>query len=188
MARFARDRSLVEALADGVAEMQSVHATEGQYDSHDLLNWLNINRNPELNALYDLYLGCDDPQMRANHQIGKFLDRLGQNRLGGQTTDRGAIMQHRAIRFEAGRCRVSIWEVSARSRAELAAARLTLFGPGGFFDRIAAEPPLVPTTGTAADWIERIAGTFRDDPDFEEFVEHGRAYRNSIGSTDPGEA
>ena len=187
MARFARDRSLVEALVAGVTEMQSVHATEGQYDSHDLLNWLNINRNPELNALYDLYLDCDDPQMRANHQIGKFLDRLGQIKIGELPSERHAILEHGVNRFAGGDCEVSVWEISASTRTSLTAERALLFGPGGFFDRIAAEPLPVPTTGTAADWIERISGTFKDDPDFEEFVEHGRAYRNSIGSTDPGE-
>jgi hypothetical protein len=29
-------------------------------------------------------------------------------------------------------------------------------------------------------WIERIAGTFKDDPDFEEIVRLGREFRNSV--------
>jgi hypothetical protein len=29
-------------------------------------------------------------------------------------------------------------------------------------------------------WIERIAGTFRDDPDFDEIVRLGREFRKSV--------
>ena len=32
---------------------------------------------------------------------------------------------------------------------------------------------------TAADWLDRHAGSFKDDPDFERFVEYGRAFRHS---------
>ncbi len=29
-------------------------------------------------------------------------------------------------------------------------------------------------------WVERIAGTFEDDPDFEEIVKLGREFRKSV--------
>lgn len=29
-------------------------------------------------------------------------------------------------------------------------------------------------------WIERIAGTFRDDPDFDEIIRLGREFRKSV--------
>ena len=29
-------------------------------------------------------------------------------------------------------------------------------------------------------WIERIAGTFRDDPDFDEIVRLGREFRKAV--------
>lgn len=29
-------------------------------------------------------------------------------------------------------------------------------------------------------WIERIAGTFKDDPDFDEIVRLGREFRQSV--------
>ena len=35
---------------------------------------------------------------------------------------------------------------------------------------------------TQAPWWERLAGTFKDDPLFDEIVEAGRAYRRSLAS------
>jgi hypothetical protein len=29
-------------------------------------------------------------------------------------------------------------------------------------------------------WVERIAGTFKDDPDFDEIVKLGREFRKSV--------
>ncbi len=64
--------------------MHRVHAASGQYDGHQLINWLNDNRNDELNEIYDLYEDCKDPEMTADQQIGKFLFELGAGE------DRGA--------------------------------------------------------------------------------------------------
>jgi hypothetical protein len=36
------------------------------------------------------------------------------------------------------------------------------------------------TVETGADWVDRISGTFKDDPDFEEFMEHSRAAREEM--------
>ena len=37
---------------------------------------------------------------------------------------------------------------------------------------------LPPTDGKS--WVEQIAGTFKDDPDFEEIVKLGREFRKSV--------
>lgn len=37
-----------------------------------------------------------------------------------------------------------------------------------------------PTERDGKCWIERIAGTFRDDPDFDEIVRLGREFRKSV--------
>ncbi len=36
----------------------------------------------------------------------------------------------------------------------------------------------VPTAGKS--WVEQIAGTFKDDPDFDEIVKLGREFRKSV--------
>lgn len=36
------------------------------------------------------------------------------------------------------------------------------------------------TTNDGRSWIERIAGTFKDDPDFDEIVRLGREFRESV--------
>ena len=38
----------------------------------------------------------------------------------------------------------------------------------------------LPAADPAKSWIEQIAGTFKDDPDFEEIVRHGREFRKSV--------
>ena len=38
----------------------------------------------------------------------------------------------------------------------------------------------LPSVGSGTSWIERIAGTFKDDPDFEEIVRLGREFRKSV--------
>lgn len=38
--------------------------------------------------------------------------------------------------------------------------------------------PPPPTDGTS--WVERIAGTFKDVPDFDEIVRLGREFRKSV--------
>ena len=115
MARFARDRSLVEALADGV---DALLRAEGSYNSHDLLTWLHANRSTQLNGLYR---DCIDPEMTADQQIGKFLSRFGQIKIGEQVSDR--LIDQRGGGDRNGTCPSSVWEVSERTRAGLTAAR-----------------------------------------------------------------
>jgi len=109
MARFSGDPSLVKAIRDGVREMHRAHAADGQYDGHELINWLHDNRNDELNEIYDLYEDWKDPEMTADQQIGKFLYELGQEKIGEQTSPR------RIGRGRNGDCQVSIWAISVGS-------------------------------------------------------------------------
>jgi len=38
----------------------------------------------------------------------------------------------------------------------------------------------VPLQAEGKSWIERIAGTFKDDPDFDDIVRLGREFRQSV--------
>ncbi len=178
MARFARDRRLIEAVLDGVSEPHRIHAAEDHFGTHDLINWLNANRPTELNDLYDLYHDCADPEMTANQQIGKFLYTLGQVKVDEQVSSRR--IDRRGGGNRNGTCSASVWEVSERTREGLAGSRETLFGPEGFFDRIAAEPPIV----ASPNWIDQMSGTFADNPVFAEMIRLGREFRESYGPED----
>ena len=88
MARFSGNPRLVQAIRDGVREMRQRHGASGCYDGHDLINWLDEHRNKELNEIYDYYDDCTDPEMTADQQIGRFLYRLGQKKVGERTSAR----------------------------------------------------------------------------------------------------
>ncbi len=38
----------------------------------------------------------------------------------------------------------------------------------------------IPPQTDGKSWVERIAGTFKDDPDFDEIVRLGREFRKSV--------
>jgi hypothetical protein len=131
MARFSSDTRLVQAICDGVAEMHRRYAVHRQFDSHDLINWLDRNRNPELNDIYDLYRDCKDPEMTADQQIGKFLYDLGQLKIGERISRRR--ISRRTGYNRNGECKVSIWEISPRTVDGLdKAKRLFLDDEGAF--------------------------------------------------------
>ena len=121
MARFSSDARLVQAIHDGVEEMHRRHGTRRQFDGHALINWLDANRNQELNDIYDLYDDCKDPEMTADQQIGKYLYSLGQVKIGDRTSPRR--ISRRGGTHRNGECKVSVWEVSANTIAGLAKAR-----------------------------------------------------------------
>ncbi len=112
MARFEGDPALVEAIHQGVRELHRKYEERGNYDSHDLINWLNEHRNAELNEIYDLYHDCSDPEMTADQQIGKLLDSLGQKKIGVRESERWIARQsgHRN-----GTCQVSVWSISSET-------------------------------------------------------------------------
>lgn len=109
MARFEGDPVLVEAIRQGVRELHTKYEERGNYDSHDLINWLNEHRNAELNEIYDLYDDCSDPEMTADQQIGKFLDRFGQKKIGVRESERWIA---RRSGQRNGVCQVSVWGIS----------------------------------------------------------------------------
>ena len=83
------------------------------YDGHDLVNWMNSNRNEELNGIIDCYRrpGAADPVHTATIQIGNFLkNQLGQQKIREQTSQRRITLRDGANRD--GPCDVSVWQIS----------------------------------------------------------------------------
>ncbi len=111
MFRFSERHQLVQAIRDGVGEMQRLHVRQGWYDGHDLVNWMNRNRNEELNDIIDCYRrGGADPVHTATIQIGSFLkNQLGQQKIRDQTSARRITLRDGAHRN--GRCNVSVWQI-----------------------------------------------------------------------------
>ena len=126
MARFSANTRLVQAVCDGVEHLHSRYASRRQFDGHDLINWLDANRNRELNDIYDLYSDCVYPEMTADQQIGKFLYELGQAKIGERVSKRRITRRGGPNRN--GECTVSIWEISKRTIDGLAAAKELLLG------------------------------------------------------------
>ena len=97
-------------LREGVREIHRLYANRGWFDGHDLINWLDQNHNPELNAMHALYRG--DSQKVGDQQIGKALYKLGQRKIGLNVSER-RITTHDGNRD--GKCEVSMWEISTRT-------------------------------------------------------------------------
>jgi len=173
MPRFSGEHRLVRAILDGVAEMHRRHAAAGAFDSHDLINWLDEHRNPELNDIYDLDLGSDDVEMRADQQLGRFLDSLGQVKVGEGTSSRHITRRGGADR--PGVSEVSAWQISPETVGGLARAREEWLG-----DRAPAGATVDAEVAPPDDWLDRISGSFKNDPAFEEVLEFGRAFRDEI--------
>lgn len=113
MARFARFPNLVTGIQDGLVELQARQASKGEFDGHDLINWLDQRRNKELNSIYDLYNDCRDPEMTADQQIGKFLYTLDQIKIGERLSPRRITRRNGTNRN--GTCKVSVWEISPQT-------------------------------------------------------------------------
>jgi len=172
MARFARDRGLVEAITDGLAAVLDAREADGTYRGEDLVHWLETNRPTRLAELYDLYRDCADPEATALQQLWRYLHGLGQVEVSGRRTN-GDVN---------GAPQSPFWEASERRKVGLAEARRDLFGPGGFFDRVAAELPV----DVPPEWFNRVAGMFENDPGFAEVVRLGRQFRESDRPPDDG--
>lgn len=127
MARFSNNERLVAAIRDGVEEMHRLHASRRKFDSHDLINWLDTNRNAELNDIYALYANCVDREMTADQQIGRYLYRLGQHKVGDQLSSRHITLRNGTNRN--GECVVSVWEISPKTVQALKDARKKAANP-----------------------------------------------------------
>jgi hypothetical protein len=69
--------------------MRRLHVHRGWHDGHDLVNWMNINRNGEFNDIIGYYRPGADPVHAATIQIGNFLkNRLGQTKIGERESPR----------------------------------------------------------------------------------------------------
>ena len=177
--RIARKLSLVNAIIDGVEEMHNAHAVLGKFEGHALINWLNSNRNPQLDEIYDLY-PSHDPEMTGDQQIGKFFYNLGQINVGEVVSPRQITRP--SGRNRPGVCEISTWEISARTKEGLKTAREEFPGPVSSNGATGA-----PTTPSAADWIRQISGIFEDEPEFEKVIEYGREFRWADRPTDADE-
>jgi len=122
MARFSGDARLVQAIIDGVDEMQRGYKARGWFDGHNLINWLNVNRSPELNDIYDLYADCKDPEMTADQQIGRYLYRLKQVKIAERISTRR--INRRSGFHRNGVCQVSVWEISSKTIHALSVAKI----------------------------------------------------------------
>jgi len=90
--------------------MHRLYARRGWYDGHDLVNWMNGNRNAEFNDIIDYYRPGDDPVHAATIQIGRFLKKyLGQQKIRDQESPRRITLRTGGHRD--GYCNVSVWRI-----------------------------------------------------------------------------
>lgn len=101
----------VEVLRAGVAEMHRQFAADGEFDGHDLINWMNTNHNEVLNEIVTSYVPAEDEVFIATRQIGKFLqDWMGQQKIGERPSKRSIRLSDGSTRD--GECSVSVWLIS----------------------------------------------------------------------------
>ncbi len=110
MARFEEDSALVAAIREGVRAVRETFSERGDYDGHDLINWLSEHRNDELYAIYELYGDCADPEMTADQQLGRFLYAFGQKKVGARQSARRITGP--SGRDRNGICSVSVWSIT----------------------------------------------------------------------------
>jgi hypothetical protein len=108
----------VSAIRAGVTAVQTALAAHGQYDSHDLINWLNINRSAVLNAIVNNYritasgMPAQNPVHTATREIGKFIARhLGQIKLGKHASARDPIALTGGGVHPGDVCTNSFWQI-----------------------------------------------------------------------------
>jgi hypothetical protein len=163
--RISKNPGLVQAIIEGVEEMHRLHAADGAFEGQDLIDWMNANRRAELAGIHDLYPGVD-PETKGDLQIGRFLHNdLGQTKIEMVPSSRQIARPEGPGR--SSQSKVSVWEISARTRDGLRDAR----------ERFLKDRPGL--TETAADWIEQVSGSMKDYPEFERVLEFGRAYRQA---------
>jgi len=110
-ASFASNPSIVRAISNGVAFVRRAREADGWYDSHDLINWLDIHHNDVLNDIIDCYKSrSSDPVHTATIQIGKYLrDHLGQVKVGENKSYHHITLRSGDKRN--GDCEVSKWKI-----------------------------------------------------------------------------
>ena len=96
--------------------MHIQHAGRGWYDGHDLVGWLNVNHNAQLNAMYALFSRSSDPQMTGDQQIGNMLKKIGQVKTGDQESN---WTIHTPTGTRSGRNMVSVWRIDRATWAAL---------------------------------------------------------------------
>lgn len=115
--RIIDNSSWVQAIQTGVTAFHAAHAGRGWFDSHDLVNWLNIHHNAVLNAIVTNYRitkqgkRAKDPVHTATREIGKFIEReLGQIKIGDHESTRRITLTGGSRRD--GVCVNSVWRIN----------------------------------------------------------------------------
>jgi hypothetical protein len=116
--RIIDNATWVPAIHTGVTAMHTAHAARGWFDSHDLINWLNVHHNAVLNAIITNYSitgqgrPANDPVHTATREIGKFIEReLGQVKIGDHESNRRITLTGGGRRD--GACVNSIWRINS---------------------------------------------------------------------------
>jgi hypothetical protein len=116
--RIINNAAWVTAIHAGMTAMHAAHAARGWFDSHDLINWLNVHHNPVLNAIVTNYRitrtgrPAKDPVHTATREIGKFIEReLGQVKIGDHESARRITLTGGTRRD--GVCVNSVWRINA---------------------------------------------------------------------------
>jgi hypothetical protein len=132
------DSTWVPVIDAGVATLQVAHAGRGWFDSHDLINWLNVYHNVVLNEIVANYRitgegnPAKNPVHTATREIGKFIEReLGQVKIGDHISVRNPIMLTGGGVHPGDQCMNSVWDIANTS------ARV----PGGAQSNQSAPPP-----------------------------------------------
>lgn len=113
---MARLDSYLPLIAQGVKVMHEQYASQGWFEGHKLLGWLNDKHNGHLNGIYELYSDAKDPQMTGDQQIGKSLYKLGQEKIDDVVTNRQITIPYGK---RDGRCAVTRWRISSETTTAL---------------------------------------------------------------------
>jgi hypothetical protein len=82
-------------------------------------------------------------------------------------TNSGDVFERKCPNCQGGAPGIRFWLIARKVSADVA-------GSNGPTRETRVE---YDTVETGADWLDRISGTFKDDPDFEEMVRYGREFR-----------
>lgn len=118
--RILDETTWVHAIHAGLNALHASHAARGWFDSHDLINWLNIHNNGILNEIVDNYRitgqgkRAKNPVHTATREIGKFIEReLGQVKIRDHQSVRDAISLAGGGVHPRDECENSVWRVDA---------------------------------------------------------------------------
>jgi hypothetical protein len=123
--RIREDPTWVRAIHAGVTALHAAHGSRGWFDSHNLINWLNVHENAVLNAIVDTYRvtgkgkPAKNPVHTATREIGKFVEReLGQVKIGDHQSVRNPIKLTGGGLHPGDESENSVWKIEAATTGE----------------------------------------------------------------------